>query len=391
MKKKLIIAAAMLCMVLALMPATTRASATHHFVAVNDALLPYGDATMPLISGGTIYVPYGVLSGAGVSSGATGEGAVRLQMGTKRLYVYADGRAEDQNGDSLGWPPALSSGGRVYVPLHQACEFFYLRYELIEVGGSVIPNVQIWIVRVITGSVMNRQDFVDRNKEAMIMAYNSYFKSAEPPPSNASPPPLLYSPPPEDEDGDGEDEPSPPPSYSDVTVYLSFHGLLAGGAGRILDIIGAAPYRELCCFFVGADDIREAPELIRRVSGEGHMLGIWLEECTLDEYNEIAALLFEAAKIKAVIITAGGSETGAMQLADAHGLIFWQATPISGDGEDDEFDEIAELLPTESGSRANLLFDCSERSLQYLQETLQFLHLYEYTIGRITETVTPTR
>ena len=184
------------------------------------------------------------------------------------------------------------------------------------------------------------------------------------------------------------------PTYGDVTVYFSFHGLSAGSCASVLDLLynqGAAmpPF----CFFVSADDIKAAPGLIRKLYGSGHTVGIWLEEGTLREYLEVSALLFEAAKVKTVLVSANWATVAAARLADAYGLIFWGASqePVP-DGEDGEVDtevDITETLPTESGERAMLSFDCSEGTAEILTDIFAHLKMFEYTIGTITETTIP--
>ena len=380
-KKSIFFILAVLFLVAALVPGVSLAAVTPHFVAVNDTLLPFNADTMPFIRGGVVYVPYGVLAWAGVRSSVSAElGRVRLQMGgTKWVDLYpASGAAVDQNGDALDWPATQRSDGRNYVPLQEICSYFSFRYELIEVGRYIIPDTQIWVIRIITGSVSNRQDFVDRNAIAMLSTYNNYYGNPSSPSDPDDPTPPVEE---------------PPPTYSDVTVYFSFHDLVAGNSAGVMSLLESQLVSGLrACFFVSAGDIKADPGLVRLLCGSGHTVGIWLESGTLGEYLEASALLFEAAKAKTVLISSAGRSTAsAAMLADVYGLIFWGAAPdIEPDEESDEWD-ITDTLPTESGERVNLSFDCSEDAVAVLPGLLLHLRTYEYAIGTISETTIPVR
>ena len=373
MKKKLVSAIIILCLVATLVPHTSRAAVTPHFVAVNDTLLPFGDATMPYISGGVIYVPYGVFSGAGISASSTENfSRLRLQMGARRVDFYpVYGTTEDRVGDVLDWPPARREGGRTYVPLFQVCSYFGLSYEFIEVGRSVIPDTQIWVIRVMSGPALSRQDFVDRNKDAMLAAYNSYYGLGG-------------------AEGPGAPPEEPPPTYGDVTVYLSFFGMSSGGAGQILDMLDSreAPAPP-ACFFVSAGDIKECPGLIRRAYGSGHSVGIWFDGGNLDGYLEASALLFEAAKIRTVLVTANEPTESVISFAGAHGLVLWGVELDQDTDAEITAGAVIETLPLDSGERANLSFACTGETAGMLADVLLHLSAYEYSVGTITETVVP--
>ena len=371
MKKKTAIIIITLCLTWALMPSVSRAAVSPHFMAVNDTLLPFDGETMPFVSGGVILVPYTILPMAGVWSVSSGDlEQVRLYRGARQVDFFAgQGVTEDQHGDALDWPSARKVGGKLYVPLHQVCEYFNLDYELIEVGRSVIPNRQIWVVRIISGTALTSFDFVDQYRGDMVSAYYEY-----------------YSPPPPGETDSGPPADETLPGYGDITVYLSFRDISAGSAERILYLLdaGAAPGLP-ACFFVSADDIMENPGLIRKISGSGHAIGIWLESGAYEEYLYVSALLFEAAKVKAVLVSADEAEDAAIETAEAHGLLYWGASQ----GDNTSESAVTDSIPTVSGERWSLRLDCSEDTASLLTGVLLFLRIYDYAVERVSETVAP--
>ena len=406
MKKKIAITVAALCLMAAFMTVTSDAAISPHFMAVNDTLLPFSDSTMPYVSGGLILVPYGILAMAGVRSTASDDlEMVRLYISDLQADFFPSrGATEDGYGNSLGWPSSMKIGGSLYVPLYQVCEYFGIRFELIEVGRNVIPDKQIWVVRIISEASLTSSGFVNRYRNSMLNAYNEYY-AAQP---QASP------------TGGGEEPAEPPPDYSGVTVYLSFSGISSGSAEPILDLLSAGSVSGYpSCFFVSRSDIEENPGLVRRISAGGHAVGIYLDEGAPEEYLETSALLYEAAKIKTVLISAPAPDLSEEDAPDADGelsdseepaaappetaadaaaatanecgLIYWGVSWDVAHEEEIDEDRLADILPTGSGERWNLAFDCSERTASILPGILAYLRTYNYTVSFINETATPVR
>jgi hypothetical protein len=137
------------------------------------------------------------------------------------------------------------------------------------------------------------------------------------------------------------------------------------------------------------NDIRKNPGIIRKISGTGHTIGILLKQGTFEEYLEASALLFEAAKIKTVIISADVSILADTALFDANGLILWESSQSYVDYEAQLLGEITASFPQEKNARRNLLFSCSETVASILPGIISYLQERNYTIEKITETVAP--
>ena len=375
-----------LTIAVAYMPENSQAAVTPYFVAINDTLLPFRDDTMPFVSGGEIFISDKVFDFEGLGVWAISSDDlefVRLYRGVSRYvdFYTARGVTEDQDGNTLFWPPARRVGSRFYLPLRQVCDYFGLTFQTTAISRDIIPEQQMYVVRIITTEpFINGETFVGMNRNAIRSAYNEYFAPALPP----SPPPTggAVSPPPPTEE--------PPPSFSDVTIHLSFYDISAGSAGGILDLLdiqAASGYHS--GFFVSAADITEDPDLIRRVSGSGHTIGIWLSEGTFAEYLETSALLFEAAKVRTVLVSASEAEEAAIETAAANGLLFWESAHSLVDYNMLSVTAVTATIPQESGARRNLMFSCSENAASVLPGVYSFLRVNEYRVMRITETVEP--
>ena len=409
MKRKLAISAiivVVICVATVLLPMTSRAAVTPAFIVVNDTLLPFNDDNMPYMSEGNIFVPHRIMERLGVYSvSSAAQEQVKLYKGTDfyvDFHTTAGGVTEDREGKVLPWPSARRIGSIFYVPLRQVCDYFGLKYESFEVGSDVLPQ-EMWGIRIMSSqgfSGVNIPTFISINKNALREAYDKYYSPATSSPSTSSPalPPDGVSPSPPTEE--------PKPSYVNVTIHLSFSDLSAGNAERILDMLDSVATEGFeACFFVNAADITGNPGLIRRISGSGYSIGIWLEKGTFDEYKEVSSLLYEAAKIKTLLVTAFETEDTAIRTADARGLLYWGASWCSEigeipaedteaepeDPEDEPQQSFIDILPTASGERCNLRFACTEESASMLPDLISYLRDYEYTIARITETVSPIR
>ena len=396
MKKRIAALVVVICIMEILMPTVSRAAVVPYFMAVNDVLLPFGDDTMPYVSGGEIFVPPGMLYYADVWSIASVDLEwVRLYRGSGKLIDFhtASGVTLDQDGEVLPWPTARRIGGRFYIPLYPVCEFFGLTPEIIDIDRSIIPQEQMRVIRITSVNSVNGQTFVGLNRNAIRTAYNEYYAPPPPPPVSPStvPSPGVTG-------GGGGSVPTvtptpseePPPTYGDVTIYLSFYNISAGGYDVLLELIEAnasSDYR--FCFFVSANDIYEDPGLVRMVSGSGHIIGIWLEEGTIEEYIETSELLFEAVKIRTILVSSEDEPGAESSLSGCGGLIYWGASQSLMYDDTLSVEEVTDLLPTESGVRQNLMSSCSVNAALMLSGILSYLREFEYRVEGITETVAP--
>ena len=396
MKKRVLAVIIAVCIVAMFVPTVSRAAVTPYFVIVNDVLLPLSNENMPYIVGSEVFVPpgiFGVKDGVSVWSVVSVE-QVRVYTGASRYvdFYITSGSVEDQDGNILPWPSARRAGNRFYVPLAQICDFFGLTYEVLEVNREIIPQEQMWAIRVRFADAtpgFNGPTYLSMNRAALRETYNEF--NAPPAPPETPPTPSA----PTTDPSPGVEPPAPPtveppPTYNDVTIYHSFYNISAEGAVGILELLAtdvASEYR--FCFFISADDIRGDSGIIRRISGSGHTIGIWLKEGTYDEYVETSELLFEAAKIKTVLVSASIEAENASGMAEENGIVFWTMDGSLAYDDTLSVDAVTAMLPKVSGERQNLMSTCSEFTALMLLGIVSYLHTNEYSVEAITETTEP--
>ena len=390
MKKKIIAVLVMICIMTALLPTISRAAVTPYFMAINDTLLDFNDDTIPYIVGNEIFVSVGVFEvkipdGGGVPVYALAnvqQEQVLLYRGVVKMAVFSTKLDEtvtkDQAGNILNWPSARRIGKRFYVPLAQVCEYFGLTYEVYDIRRDIIPDEQMKLIRIVSDAKFNTPTFEGLNRNTIKAAYNRYYAPPEQPsptvPGTTGPPVV-----------------GPPPGYSDVTIHLSFFDISAGNAESILDLLdtqSAFGYR--ACFFVNAEDILADPGLIRRIAGSGHSIGINLTESTFEEYLETSGLLFEAAKIKTVLVCADTTARGDTAVNGVGRWVLWDNSAAPDFYDTVTVDAITKTIPKEKNARCNLMLSCSENAANLLPGIVSYLRVNEYTIEMITETVEPT-
>ena len=411
-KKKTIILLLIISIIAASVPMASQAAVTPAFMAVNDTVLPFNESTMPIHVGGEVFVPSAMFSAFGIwEFPNVASEFVRVYRGDWGVdFWIAEGRVVDLSGNALNWPNARRIGNRFYVPLAQVTAFFGLQWDVIEIREDIIPGGEIRMFRITDDrAVFNGPTLVGYNATLIRNMYNAFFRPRPPvgPGGNV----IDDPPPPEEEE--------PPTTFENVTIYLSFVDLKNGDLERVLNIFDAdvlPNYR--AAFFVTARDIIQSPDLIRRIHGSGHTIGIWLEYGTLYEYNQVSRLLFEAAKVRTILVSALETNTTARLMANRAELIFWDATfcfvpppenadiletsetsEASGTLETPGLVEIPEIteeaiiytLPTEDGVRAKYRFAFCEELDSILPGVLAILDMYEYSVERITETTPPIR
>lgn len=366
MKRKIIAVILLLCLSISLATAEVTAAGTVYFTAIDNELHPLDDNTMPTFINGLLYIPYTFFSSdklLGVYF-AAGSDRVMLYSSKKNLtFDFVKATVFDQDG-TQSYIPAQKQNGLIYVPVEAVCRFFGLQYQYL--SGGLAP-----VVRFTKDSFnINGPTFVGLNRKKMQDYYNAYTGSTD-----AS----LSSPAPSPED----------PTYENVTVFLSFCGLAPVNFSAVLDALDIYGYK--CCFFVSADDIAASADLIRRAAGSGHTIGIWLNQGTFDEYERASALLFEAAKLRTVIVSAYDDvQQEALSMADTKGLVLWSPSST--------YDELSKFtvagvtgnLSVQSGSRESLNIACTDTAASLMRSILAYMSEKKYTVQCLSERTLPT-
>lgn len=282
------------CLALCLLPLGSAAAASNVcFIATNDSLeqLTY----QPYFSGSTIYVPYTVFANFNIyNTYHQGSSTASLYSSSKQLYFDMNtGETYDGEGNYYNVTP-ISRGGVVYVPVEFVCQQYGLSWSYIE--GSDYGDV----CRIVDSDVhLTDAQFLTAAKQLMSTRYEAYI--------NNNP--------------GGTDDPIPGiDPQSDCIVYLSFVGL---PSAKLLDQL--KEHSVSAGFFLTADELRESPDTVRRIVGEGHSIGVLCYSEPISEYSEFCDLLFEAAHATTVLIAAGDKlyDEVCKNAAAEAGLVFW--------------------------------------------------------------------
>jgi len=361
MKKRIIIVLIAISILISLLAIPSSAAQIVMFTAVDDTLMTMAESTMPTYFGTRVYAHMGLFQSAGITITTSSKTNLYASLGRKRLnFSIASGDATDQDGTLYSTAAAKPLNGSYYLPVDFMCEFFEISYV-------VHPADPVSVLRLKTANaVFNDKTFVSHYQAEMQSQYDAYIASQATP----TPPPRE------------SDDPETT-RYRDITIYLSFYATSAGETADILDTLKS--HAEHAIFFMTAGEIVRDPDLVRRISGEGHMLGVWLETADADALAHANRLFFEAAFTKTVFVSSpADTRAEVRELASELGLIY--LAPTTTVSESNSASAVIRALPTTANARAELRFAASENSARILPTILAHMRANEYNVRPVTET-----
>ena len=244
-------------------PASASASAIY-FTSVNDSVAPLTSDTMPYWSGGILYVPYTVFNartnGIGVSLGldtSYSRSSNTVAIFTLRQMLVFDmnnGVCRDEITGVTYNARAIMRNGRPYVALNMVCSFFGLDYSY-----NRLPYIpQGYLVRIKgADTVLNDAIFIDAAQRLLNDRLRDYTQSLNPA-QTANPPSTPGT--------------LPGAGAGSTAAYLAFRCESADGLPAILNTLdGSGQY---ALFFLPPRLIREEGDLVRRMLGTGHSVGV---------------------------------------------------------------------------------------------------------------------
>ena len=264
------------------------------FIAVNEQLL---ELDTPVYShNGVNYVPYTVFSNFHIYCSFYAPGSVAsLYTSSKQLYFNLSDNTTRDNEDNYYASTAIMRNGQIYVPATFVCDEFGLQVNYIygNDSGDVLRIKD-------SSAVLSDKQFLSAASSLMTSRYNAYVNN-----TTAEVLPEPDNPQPEEKDG--------------CDIYLSFQGL---PSSTLLDMLSRSEVTS--CFFLSESDIRSDPDTIRRIVGEGHSIGILCSSAPYEEYVAASALLYEAVKVKTVLIASSDADYDAICQAEAgkYGLVY---------------------------------------------------------------------
>ena len=279
-----ILAAAVCVGLLLPMPAS---AANIFFTAVNNTVTALTADTMPVYSGGVIYVPYTVFDGSstGISLGvytsySRSNNTVTL-FNLRQMLVFdlsAGTCRDDMTGEYLP-ARAIVRNNRPYVPVEMVCAFFDLTYSLNRI--SYVSDG--YLVRITSGGAMDDGDFIAGAEDIINRFLREYNQSTAPAPDPGG---GTSTPDPNPDSGEDGDSPSA------VRTYLAFRCESGEGLSDILDALDSRGDYGL--FLLSPQVLEQEDDLLRRILGSGHSAGVLAEGA---QPQDTLALLEEGSRI----------------------------------------------------------------------------------------------
>lgn len=252
-------------------------AASLYFIGLNDNVPPMTAGDMPFWSGGTLYVPYTVfdanLNGSGVNLGlytsySRSDGIVTL-FDLRQMLVFDlnTGACRDEITGAVYSSQASMKNGRPFVSVSMVCSIFNLDYSYIR-----LPYIsQGYLVRIKSPDTVLSDDlYISAAQDLINIRLKEYTKSLN---SAATTTPGSS------DDGQGGTQPGQnpiqEPDGGNTAVYLAFRCGSADGLTSILNVLDAGRYSAL--FFLPPQLLEEEGDLVRRILGTGHSVGVLAE------------------------------------------------------------------------------------------------------------------
>ena len=257
MRRKWAALALCLLLVVQLVGVPATATGSVYFVGAEENILPLSDSTMPFWKDNYLYIPSTIFTGAPrdslkVGSSQSSDGSwVALYWGNRALLFKKDSfYAEDQDGRRY-YPGAIERNGILFVPVGVVADFFDLKYSV----KSVARGHLVWLRT--QDFILTEETFADAAAGVMEQRYVEYFNEKNQP-SNPLP----------DVPGMSEE-----PIISGKRLYLCARA--NDGTAVLLDLLER--YNSYMTFFCTPDFLAEQDDLLRRMVGSGHGIGILAE------------------------------------------------------------------------------------------------------------------
>lgn len=235
------------------------------FIVVNDlARLNLTGDQRPFYSGGALYVPYTVFSSVSLGfypSYSVADKTLALFSRDKRLvFDLSDGTVTDET-KYVQNISAVSKAGTVFVPAAFCAGHFGIRVS------DLTSKDGYQIVRFTTGSeIFDDNLLVERAEPYIARAIQT--QSTEDPSTTTSPstPTVPTTP----NTPDGQTTPDTQPEQHPARIYLAITG--AGGLENARNALDR--HRLKATFFLTAEEIAANEAMVRRLSVEGHYIGL---------------------------------------------------------------------------------------------------------------------
>lgn len=341
-----------------------------YFTGVNDKLLGLAMDTMPTWVNGVLYVPASVFDSTvtGVDLGlfcirsSTNNVVTLYTLRQMLVFDLSRGTAYDQHSGQNLSARAINRNGRIYLPVAAVCNFFGLEdsYHYTQYG---------YLVRIKSDSArLGDEEFLEKAGGQMESRLDALLQSQAPSTQPSTPPEVVLDP---------DEQPK-----ARIQVYLAVRCETGEGLERILTLLE----RENCrgIFFFDTELLSGQDDLVRRVIGTGHSIGLLVEENAAGENRQRLArgneLLGHVARTGA---TAALVPADQRQALEEDGWACWQET-VSGLPRENEraaayANRIIKAIGTRS-RRVYLTLDDSKTTADVLPALFQKMEQEQYSI-----------
>ncbi len=328
-----------------------------YFMAVNDTPLELSASTMPVRVGGVLYVPYHMFSttATGVNLGVyasynSARGQVLVYSSQKQLiFDLTENTVYDMDGNSYA-SRGMLRGSTAYLPIAQVCAVFS---DTIWYSVSATPYGQLVRLKSMS-AVLDDPSFIAAADSRLRGMYNSYL--ADNPTVTAVSPPT----------------PTPTPGLSGrgAEVYLAFTLEDSGeetSLDQVLDALEELDARGI--FFLSPVELSEQDDLVRRLIGQGHLVGARIEAGdageALEQMEEARDALRAVAKCRLCAVLCEGLEEDGSEEIRQEGVACWTTSVDGRDLEGTAGERAETLLPrlaAGESAKNHLLLDAAAGS-----------------------------
>lgn len=368
--KKTIAAILLIAMIAVAIALPSFAAETVYFTSVNNILMQLNDDTMAINYDGVMYLPYTVFNSHELGTFAVYSQSAQIVTvfgnGVQLYFNLQDGTTYDTF-DTKYRQRAISSNGRIYLPIALTCDYFGINYSVIS------GNKYGTIIRLTVGSALDDAAFSSAASALMKSRLDDYNKTKSTPTPTVTPTPTptpVRTPTP----GGTNSE-----DHSDISVYLSFWGIDDDNTPRILTMLQSRA--NPATFFVSPLEIAAHPDIIRRISGSGHTIGIICGSEFEADYKYAASLLYDAAQTCTFIIAESTDFIASDISAAELGLILYDS---EANAETLNIDQTRKELEN-AKSRIDFMLKTDYETVDSLPILLRLLRNDNYNIARLNE------
>ncbi len=125
---------------------------------------------------------------------------------------------------------------------------------------------------------------------------------------------------------------------------------------------------------------------MRRIIAEGSSVGVLCSDNVMEDYEEAAELVFEAARVKTLLVASSGNKALCAGIAAENGLVFWDYGLGNASGENlrSYYPITAQLERAED--RADICLRCDDNTAGILYGLLSYLISSSFELRRPRET-----